>query len=197
MRKLKFFSASALWTELWPKLPGMSAQSAWARFGRRWAEQFPWLEAVQWDTADFSVSCAACKAAGHVSAEFRTIASLQVSHFRDHEKTKRHQAAASNEDIRLRLMAPSLEEFIAVLRATRKGKDGGDDGIAWSGGKILRRRAQVLLGRVAAGSHATNAQRCLLRHCALGLLKDDPCLARANVRRGFASSAHASGRTEA
>ena len=168
MRKLKFFSASSLWTELWPKLPGMSAQSAWARFGRRWTEQFPWLEAVQWDTGDFSVSCAACKAAGHVSAEFRTIASLQVSHFRDHEKTKRHQAAASNEDIRLRLMAPSLEEFIAVLRATRKGKDGGDDGIAWSGGKILRRRAQLkfcLAESLRARARQTlNAASCVTVH---------------------------------
>ena len=65
-------------------------------------------------------------------------------------------AAASNEDIRLRLMAPSLEEFIAVLRHARE-KMAVMMVRRWSGGKILRRRGRAGQATEPAQANATTS----------------------------------------
>ena len=107
----------------------LDVHAKWLKLGNRWLEEFPWLECKRDGSGRVVLAfCKACKLYGDFHAEFRTCKSLQKSHFEEHSKTKRHQAAVSNPDIRLGIVAPPVPVFVEALQLVRQGKAGGPQG---------------------------------------------------------------------
>ena len=107
----------------------LDVHAKWLKLGNRWLEEFPWLDRKRDGSGRVVLAfCKACKLYGDFHAEFRTCKSLQKSHFEEHSKTKRHQAAVSNPDIRLGIVAPPVPVFVEALQLVRQGKAGGPQG---------------------------------------------------------------------
>jgi len=135
-------------------------QCKWERMGPTWLKRFPWLAENKSGSKPaklLCLTCEACARAGSQPPRFSSYASVQVSHFLDHERTLKHRAAMSDPDLVATLAAPPEADFLDCLKKIRLRKACGDDG----SGDVKRKKLRKIKFCLAEAVRITT--RCHLR----------------------------------
>ena len=148
-------SSNDLWA-VWCHDALRCIQCQWARRIGPWWKRLPWLAArrTPFFGALVHVTCKMCLRANQLAPRWATPRGLQMSHFLNRQRSRKHQCAAADRAAALYLSARGIKTFAKLLEDFRAGKANGQN-VQGIGCQAKVRKKKYCLAEAIRQEHGT------------------------------------------